>query len=324
MPVAASTAYTTARSVTALVRALLDDAANLLSIPVGIASISRNTANSTVTVTTVLPHNQVPGDAALISQVPTGTSNFNGTFEVLTVLGRQFTYAQAGVNDAQSSGRTQGYGIGQVYTDAVLMPYVNACYQSLGRKLESLSDPTYIVDGAFLTVPAVAAPDPSVTVVINDATAAPNQLPTNLLKPLRIWERQSGSTDEFVEMTNLTEQGGLPSVEQGQTLGVWEWRQDGIYFIGATVPVQIRLRYEAYMADLVDGTSSLLLRNTREQIAFPAAVLAGKSRGAEIPPEFTQMGEDALEDVLNLTTRQLQRKNFRLRGYSRRRGYGYS
>lgn len=324
MPTTGSTAYTTARSVTALVRALLNDSGTL-SVPVAIGNISRNAATGVVTVTTSLPHNMVPGDFSVTSQVPSGTSNFNGTFAVQTVLNNlQYTYNQAGVADTQAAGRSQGVGIGAVYTDTVLMPYVNMMYQTLGRKLETIGDPTYIVDGVELVVAKVAGPDPSVQVVVNDATAAPNQLPTNLLKPLKIWERQNGSTDEFTEMTNLTENGGLPSREQATTLGVWEWRQDGLYFVGATVDTQIRIRFEAYFADLVDGTSSMLLRNSREQIATPAAIVAAESRGAQLPPTLAQLGEDALEDVMNIATRQMQRKNFRMRGYSRRRGTGTS
>src|SRR5579859_1582213 len=128
MPVLGSTAYSNARQITALVRSLLNDSANLLSVPVAIQSIVR--AASVVTVSCLLPHNMVPNDSTLISGVTVGGTNFNGTFQVATVLNAfQFTYAQAGANETQNNGQVQGYGIGAKYPDSVLMPFVNANYQ---------------------------------------------------------------------------------------------------------------------------------------------------------------------------------------------------
>jgi hypothetical protein len=62
-------------------------------------------------------------------------------------------------------------------------------------------------------------------VVINSVigvVAPPNQLPTDLLVPVELWERANGSTDEFAEMVDLTRHGGLPSRMQGVVLSVWE------------------------------------------------------------------------------------------------------
>ena len=332
MPVVGSTAYAQARAVTGLVRALLNDSGTL-SVPVAITVISRNNANSTVTVTTATPHNLVAGDSVLIAKVPVGTLSFNGTFQVMTSAPNlnQFTYTQAGATEAQASGQVQGYGTGAVYTDAILIPYVNAVAEMLANELENVGNPSFIYE-TLLVVTAVAAVDSSVQVVLNDATAAPNQLPTNLISPLKIDERKNGTADDFVEMVNLTEHGGLPSQPQGQTLGVWEWRQEGIYFLGATVDTQIRLRYLGYFGDLTDGTSQLGLRNIRDALAFPAAVLAGGARGAQLAPEIMAAGSvspelgfpPVFEQVIQRVTRQMQHKNYRLRGFSRRRGYGFS
>lgn len=323
MPGLGSTAYTNARAITQLVRTLLNDSAGY-SIPVQIVQISRNAVAGVVTVTTLTPHNMVPGDVALIAGVPATTSVFNGTFSLTTSspATNQFTYAQAGVADSQFSGQVQGYGIGQKWTDSILMPLVNAQYKMLGRKIRTISGSTFIVDDYLMNVPAVAAADPSVTVVINDASTP--QLPTNLMEPLFIWERESGSSDDFVEMVNLTDGGGLPSRPQEETLGSWEWRTDGLCFRGALVATQIRLRYTAFFADLTDGTSSTLLRDMREAMAYPTAVMAAQAKGIQVPASYAQMGEDAVEDVLNEIVRQMQHKNHRMRGYSAKKGYGIS
>jgi hypothetical protein len=105
------------------------------------------------------------------------------------------------------------------------------------------------------------------------AGAFPNTLGTKLRK-------LAGSTDDFVEMTDLTDHGGLPSQPQGANLQYWEWRADGLYFLGATQDTQIRLRYETAYPAFVDGTSAVLIRDAIEPIAFFTAALAAGARGA--------------------------------------------
>src|SRR5207245_3282775 len=104
--------------------------------------------------------------------------------------------------------------------------------------------------------------------------APPNQLPADLLVPVKIWERPNGSTDDFLEMVDLTQHGGLPSRVQDVTLSVWEWRADGIYFLGATQDTQVRLRYLKAYPDFTDATSPVLIRYAQEAIAYATAAIA--------------------------------------------------
>src|SRR6266478_5450985 len=96
---------------------------------------------------------------------------------------------------------------GNLFTDAVLLPYANSAYRKLQRALGNAGGGGFIQDDVLLVVPAVT------------------------------------STEDFLEMVDLTRHGGLPSRAQDVTLSVWEWRADGLYFLGATQDTQIRLRY---------------------------------------------------------------------------------
>ena len=322
MPITGSTAYDTARKATQLVRALLNDL-GALSIPVGVASISRNGGTSTVTVITQTPHNLVPGDFTVIGLTAGAATSFNATWQVLTVPNSlQFTFAQAGPTESgtANTGQVQGIGIGAFYTDSVLMPYVNSAYRILQRKLENVGAPLFKNDEALLVVPAVSSPDPGVQVSITDATPPPNQLPTDLLTPTRIWERTNGSSDDFVEMTDLTDHGGLPSQPQGQQLGYWEWRGDGLYFIGALVDTEIRLRYVRSLVDLVDGTSQFGIRNCSDALAYRAAASIGASRGNPLAQGWSEEADDLTEDLIAEVTRREQNTGRRPRPYSRRSG----
>ncbi len=217
------------------------------------------------------------------------------------------------LNDAQ----------GNLFTDAVLLPYVNSAYRKLQRALGNAGGGGFLTDNVTLIVPAVTAPDPSLQVSITDSTPPPNQLPTDLLLPAKIWERPAaaGSTQDFVEMVDLSQHGGLPSRVQNVVLSVWEWRADGIYFLGATQDTQIRLRYLKAYPDLTDATSPVLVRNAQEAIAYAAAALAAWSRGSPLAEKWDDAAGDAIEDLISEAVRREQQSARRRRPFSARSGY---
>jgi hypothetical protein len=322
MPVLGSTAYPTARSAFQLIRALLNDANILASAPILIANISRNAG--IVTVTTVGPHGLIAGatpDQVTIAGVTVGVNSFNGTFNVATVIGpTQFTYTQAGANEGATNGTIANVGQGAVWTDSVLVPYANAAYRKVADALENVGAPSPIRDDVLLVIPAIGtSPDPSVQASLTDSTTP--QLPVDLEVPLKLWERPNGSSQEFFEMTDMTNKGGLPSRVQDQVLSLWEWRTDGIYFLGALQDTQIRIRYRAIYADLVDGSSAILIRKSTNAIAFMGAAIAAGSRGSPMAEKWDAAGLDAMEDLIARAARQNQRVGTRRRPFSSRSGW---
>ena len=215
------------------------------------------------------------------------------------------------LNDAQ----------GNLFTDAVLLPYVNSAYRKMQRALGNAGGSGFLTETATLIVTAVTTPDPSLQVSITDSTPPPNQLPTDLLMPDKLWERPNGSTDDFLEMVDLTQHGGLPSRIQDVTLSVWEWRADGIYFLGATQDTQIRLRYLKAYPDLTDATSPVLVRNAQEAIAYAAAALAAWARGSPLAEKWDDAAADAIEDLISAAVRREQQSARRRRPFSARSGY---
>ncbi len=210
---------------------------------------------------------------------------------------------------------------GALFTDGVLLPYVNAAYRKAQRALANVGAGAFLTDNFFVVVPAIAAVDPSVQVSVTDATPPPNQLPTDLLVPAKLWERPNGSSSSFVEMTDLTEHGGLPSRQQGTALSVWEWRADGIYFPGATQDSQVRIRYRKALPDLADATSPVLMRNAQEALAYAGAAMAALARGSPLAENWESAAADALEDLISSATRRDQQSIRRRRPFSSRSGY---
>ena len=233
-----------------------------------------------------------------------GSSAYN-TAGQITALARSL------LNDAQ----------GNLFTDTVLLPYANSAYRKVQRALGNAGAGGFLNDDVLLVVAAVAAPDASLQTSLTDATAPPNQLPTDLLVPLKLWERPDGSSDDFAEMVDLTRHGGLPSRVQDTTLSVWEWRADGVYFLGATQDTQIRLRYLKAYPDLTDATSPVLVRNSQEAIAYATAALAGWARGSPLAEKWDDAASDALEDLVVQAVRREQQSSRRRRPFSSRSGY---
>jgi len=66
----------------------------------------------------------------------------------------------------------------------------------------------------------------------------------------------------------------------------WEWRTDGVYFIGATQDNQIRMRYNSAYPDLTGPNDVVLIRGAQEAIAYPTAGLAGLARGAPLAEQW--------------------------------------
>jgi hypothetical protein len=210
---------------------------------------------------------------------------------------------------------------GNLFTDAVLLPYVNSAYRKMQRAIGNAGAGGFIQDDVLLVVTAVTGTDTSLQVSITDATPPPNQLPTDLLFPLKLWERPNGSAQDFVEMVDLSQHGGLPSRAQDVTLNVWEWRADGIYFLGATQDTQIRLRYLKAFPDLTDATSPVLVRNAQEAIAYASAALAGWARGSPLAAKWDDAAADAIEDLVTACVRREQNTPRRRRPFSARSGY---
>src|SRR5690242_9157854 len=146
-----------------------------------------------------------------------GTAGPYPTVETVMNLARAF------INDT-FAGATSTPGEGRTFTDNApfTIPFLNAAIEELSEKLENNNVTTMTVDGFIITIPPVSATDPGIqtnlgyTGFFNGASqAATPALPADLLIPLQIWERPTGSTQDFNPVDNLSV---LPAVAQVEAL----------------------------------------------------------------------------------------------------------
>lgn len=167
--------------------------------------------------------------------------------------------------------------------------------------------------------------DPSIQVYINsegyfdgvNSWPFPT-LPADIQIPLKMWERPTGQqTLSFSPM--LPANAGLPTWQRTPILRVWEWRDDDLYFCGATQANDLRLRYKRRLPDpYPSGTAPILLINCAHTLAYIVAEIFADSRGGEVSEKFAMKKADSIKQMINNTTRKKQYQNFRRQPYSRR------
>jgi hypothetical protein len=236
------------------------------------------------------------------------------------------------VNDSLA-GATGTPGEGQIFTDnpqisPFTQPFLNSAIRELYRELRNVGSPTLIKDNYIvLNVPpmqsptlGVSQPDPTVQVFWGfngyfDGTElwANFALPNDMLFPVRMWERASGTMDIFSPMRQPDF--GLPSCMQSTSLALWEWRSDAIWSVGCIGMRDIRWRYYAafpqyFSADLDFTTTFVPIMDSLDAIAYKTAVKYATSLGSPGLEELRLDAKDAMFQLKNEITRRAQSVNY--------------
>jgi hypothetical protein len=199
---------------------------------------------------------------------------------------------------------------GSVFNDGTLMPLLNSAYRALQRELAE-AGVSVLVSQVDLDLPLTSG----LTATELTDTSTP-QLPTDLMVPHQLWEHQSGSSDLFVPMEKIVS--GLPNLQPGSFLRMWEWREDTIQLLGATSEVTVRLRYEKVLPQLVLGTDPILIRASNDALAYATAAVAARARGAHALA--ADMQTTAMEATEKLIERYIRPEQFKAR---RRKPYSF-
>jgi hypothetical protein len=204
---------------------------------------------------------------------------------------------------------------GAVFTDTLLLPFLNSAYRSLQQELAE-NGISVLAEQQDLDL----EPDPSTGITnteISDVSSP--QLPTDCLAPHMLWERASANTtDVFVPMEKFTSGGSMLNLQPGVYLRLWEWREDKVNLIGATQGITVRLRYEKILPQLTQGTDPVQIRSATDPLGFATAALAARSRGARaLAQDLFSAAEMATDKLIARYVRPEQLKG------RRRKPYGY-
>ena len=210
---------------------------------------------------------------------------------------------------------------GVVFTDTLLMPFLNSAYRGLQRELAE-NGVSVLAEQQDLALDA--DPATGITPIEISDTSSP-QLPTDCLCPHMLWERATANTgDVFVPMEKFTSGGAMLNLQPSTYLRLWEWREDKINLIGATQSITVRIRYEKVLPLLTLGTDPIQIRSATDPLAFATAALAARSRGARaLAQDLLGAAQMATENLIERYVRPEQTKGRRRMPYGHRRRIVY-
>lgn len=199
--------------------------------------------------------------------------------------------------------------LGDVYTDAVLFPFVNSAYRDLQRRL--------VQNGVSVMIRETDLTIPTGNTILSDTSSPP--LPLGFIVPHSLRERPDNTSEKFQQMQKHVS--GLPDMDPDVNLGVWEWRDNSVQFVGATRDVIVKLRYEVQLDDLTQSgpTSNIvLIRGAEEALALRISAMASRSRGVR-----TESGDLQAEYMLEVDRMVRRNRKPEQRKSRRRRPYGF-
>jgi hypothetical protein len=236
------------------------------------------------------------------------------------------------VNDTQA-GATSTPGEGQIFTNnpaisPFTQPFLNSSIREVYRELRNVGEPVLIKDNVILiNLPIINSPtqglgqsDPAVQTVLSSqgyfdgVTIWPSfVLPSDMLYPTKLWERQTGTNDPFRNMDAPS--GGLESAMQGPRLRQWEWRNSNLNFRGATQGVDIRMRYYCslpqFFSQTLDFSSTFVpIPDCTDAVAYLTAVKYARMLGSPGLADLLAESKNQLFQLKNANIRRMQNEDF--------------
>jgi hypothetical protein len=236
------------------------------------------------------------------------------------------------VNDTQA-GLTSTPGEGQIITDnssvsPFTLPFLNSAIRQLYRELRNVGDPQLVFDNVLiLGLPPLHSPtngiggsDPTVQTILSTAgyfdgvVQWPQYLlPANMIYPTKLWERETGTNDNFEPMHQV--QDGLPAQQQNFVLGKWEWRNNNLNFMGATQARDIRMRYYGalpqFFSPTMDFSSTYVpIQDSTDALAYMVAVMYARMLGSPGLADLIVEQKNQMFQLKNATTRRAQSINY--------------
>jgi len=185
---------------------------------------------------------------------------------------------------------------------AVLLPLLQKAHRELQVDLNLSGLPVLKEVSAILTVPALAV-------------SLGALLPADLIEPVSLGERQSGTSDLFNDMIQTTWE---PEDVQTTTLRYWSWREENIVFLGATVAVDVKLRYIKGLTAPTSEGSPLGFINAQLFLGPRTAALAAAVAGnLAVAQALNADAEIQKAKVIRYNVKQMQAIPKRRRPYRR-------
>lgn len=236
---------------------------------------------------------------------------------------------------------------GDVFADsqAYVVPTINLAWRRLQEKLEFASHPRMRNEVVLYQIPVTASLDPGTQQWINwtnffdgvnllspDTTFGLPTLPADFMAPLELWERDSVGNASVTNLLGFQPMqptvGHLYAAGKGSCNFEWDWREDALYWRGATRLKDVRASYRAYLPDIIpveegfNFTPVPIMRCARA-LSYYAAAEFVEPRGGTLAPGWYTQGDAAADMLNNREAKLLQYTNVRRRAVYNSSGRRY-
>src|ERR1700733_17040 len=225
-----------------------------------------------------------------------------------------------------------------------MQEYTNAGWRELQFFLATLGHSTFKIPFIGEGYPVVDSTDPSSWTTLSwtqfvnasGGVFAPptvDLLPQNMILPLRVSERVTGTQSKFYPMQMAKDQ--LPEPRKGPYNGSWMWENQTLYMPGSIYSMDLRMELAIYLPDFVTTGIS---PNQVLWYQQPVPLMRGKTALAyficdevikareDASGTFRPQAEQAARQIYNIEVSQKQRVPTQRRPYAGRHGgngYGY-
>lgn len=180
----------------------------------------------------------------------------------------------------------------QLYTNTVLLPFLQDAYDELQQRLEQNEIPIIAEDSSIINVAA-------------NATTITSP-PSDLVRPISMEERADESSDDWIPVdevewidSNLDDATGIVQ---------WAWREETICINPPTTAREIKLKYQKALTAITGENSAISVKNSTRFLAARTASLAATDIG-ENPTRAAILdvrANVAFDAMINLEVKQRQ------------------
>lgn len=201
---------------------------------------------------------------------------------------------------------------GSTFKDSILLPILNDIYQDFQ---ETLIDNKVPVTESVL-YPARLIP---LSTDQNKPVLFPFP-PSNLYQPQWIGERLPGSLDVYVP---LTERPWDVNERITDSLRYYVWREEKIWFPGATTDREVLLRYLKFLGEITSAKDDIPISNSRAYLSFKLGADAAKliNRDYDLSANLNAEAEKALTKLTGISAKEKQGSPVRRRPFFAFRRY---
>lgn len=150
----------------------------------------------------------------------------------------------------------------------------------------------------------------NLTLVAGDtklAVGVSNELPTNFIVPIRLWEKQEG---KWKEMSQSPDHLPINATPKEQLLW-WEWREGKLCFTGATQNIDLKIQYRGSIPEVTVPLDTIPINGLDEVVIAKACAIGSVVGKLEQAQYWEGSASELLDRFISTNMKPYQAVGFR-------------